>query len=98
MKGLIDAGGNASGGANQHGTALQLVFGSKVNIDADVPRWSWLATTMKVARPSYGLAGRVSGASMHLAGTSQQLRGTCWSGLSGTVTRRPGMPQVSVGR
>ena len=36
VNGLIDAGGKASGGANQHGTALQLVFGSKANIDADV--------------------------------------------------------------
>ena len=36
VNGLIDAGGKASGGANQHGTALQLVYGNKVNIDSDV--------------------------------------------------------------
>ena len=36
VTGFIDAAGKASGGANQHGTALQLVFGSKANIDADM--------------------------------------------------------------
>ena len=36
VNGLIDAGGKASGGANQHGATLQLVFGSKANIDGDV--------------------------------------------------------------